>query len=69
MEKGRSAFKMLTGEPIGKRLSGSPRRRWEDRIRMNFKEIDISSMNWIDSAHDTDYWRALVNAALDLRVP
>ena len=25
--------------------------------------------NWVDSAHDRNYWRALVNAALNLRVP
>ena len=36
---------------------------------MDFKEIDINTNNWVDSAQDTDYWRALVNAALNLRVP
>ena len=36
---------------------------------MNLKEIDISTRNWVDSAQDMDYWRALVNAALNLRVP
>ena len=34
MEGGRSAFKILTGKPTGKRLLGKPRRRWEDNIRM-----------------------------------
>ena len=32
MEEGKSAFKILTGTPIGKRPSGRPRRRWEDNI-------------------------------------
>ena len=41
---------------------------WEDNIRMKLKEIGISIRNWADSAQDTDYWRALVNAALDLWV-
>ena len=48
---------------------GRPRRRWEDNIRMDFEEIGINAGNWVDSAQDSDYWRALVNAALDLRVP
>ena len=55
MEEGRSAFKILTGKPTRKRPLGRCRRRWEDNIRM-------------DSALDRDYWRALVNVALNLRV-
>ena len=39
MEEGRSAFKILTGKPTGKRLLGRPRRRWEDNIRMDLEEI------------------------------
>jgi hypothetical protein len=39
MEEGRSALKILTGKPIGKRPSGRPRRRWEDNIRMDHEEI------------------------------
>ena len=42
MEKGRSAFKILTGKPTGKRPLGSPRRRWEDNIRMDLEEIGIN---------------------------
>ena len=48
---------------------GRPRRRWEDNIRMDLEERGISAGNWVDSAHDRNYWRALVNAALILRVP
>ena len=47
---------------------GRPRRRWEDNIRMDLEEIGINAGNWVDSAHDRNYWRALVNAALNLRV-
>ena len=46
-----------------------PRRRWEDNIRMDLEEIGINARNWVGSAQDRDYWRALVNAALNLRVP
>ena len=42
---------------------------WEDNIRMYFQEIGMKAGNWIDSAQDRNYWRALVNAALNLRVP
>ena len=69
MEEDRSAFKILTGKHIGKRLLGRPRRRWVDNITMNLEEIGINAGNWVDSAQDRDYWRALVNAALNLRVP
>ena len=65
----RSAFKILTGKPTGKRPLGRPRRRWEDNIRMNLEEIGINAGNWVVSAQDRNYWRALVNATLNLRVP
>ena len=45
--EGRSAFKILTGRPTGKRPFGRPMRRWEDNIRIDLKEICI---NWVDSA-------------------
>ena len=56
-------------KPTGKRLLGRPRRRWEDNFRMDLEEKGINSVNRVDSAQDSDYWRALVNAALNLRVP
>jgi hypothetical protein len=69
MEEGRSAFNILTGKPTRKRPLGRSRCRWEDNIRMDLKEIGINTRNWVDSAQDRDYWRALVNTALNLRVP
>ena len=69
IEEGRSAFKILTGKPKGKRPLGRPRRRWEDNIRMILEEIGINAGNWVDSAQDRDYWGALVNAAFNLRFP
>ena len=49
MEESRSAFKILTRKPTGKRPLWRPRRRWEDNIRMDFKEIGINTRNWVDS--------------------
>ena len=43
MEKGRSAFKILTGKPKGKRPLGKFRRRWQDNIRMDLKEMGINT--------------------------
>ena len=43
-------------------------RELRNNIRMDLEEIDTNAGNWIDSAQDRDYWRALVNAALNLRV-
>ena len=48
---------------------GWTKNRWEDNIRMDLEEIGINAGNWVDSAQDMNYWRALVNAALNLRVP
>ena len=42
---GRSAFKILTGKPTGKRHLGRPRRRWEDNIRKDLEEIGINAGN------------------------
>ena len=48
---------------------GRPKRRWEDNIRMDLKEIVINAGNWVVSALDRNYCRALVNTKLNLRVP
>ena len=41
----------------------------EYNIRMELEEIGIKACNWVDSAQDRDYWRALSDAALNPRVP
>ena len=58
-------IKILTVKPIGKRPLGRPRHR----RKMDLEGIGINAGNWVDSTEDRDYWRALVNAALNLRVP
>ena len=69
MQPYRSALEILTSKLIGKRPLGKPRRRWEDNIRMGLKEIGRNTWNLVDSDQDRDYWRALLNKALNLRVP
>ena len=48
---------------------GKPRHRCEANIGMDLKEIGVNTKNCANSAQDRDYWRALANAALTLRVP
>ena len=67
MEENRSAFYFLTGTPTANIILLRPWRRWEDNFRMDLKEVDIITSNWIKSAQDRDYWRALVNTALSLQ--
>ena len=69
MEEGRNAFKILTGKLSEKRPIGRPRRRWEDNVRMDLEKIGINAGNWVDLTQDRSYRRALMNAALNLRVP
>jgi hypothetical protein len=57
------------GKPEGKRPLGRPRCRWVDNIKMELLEIDWSGVDWIGLAQDSDKWRALVNAVMNLRVP
>jgi hypothetical protein len=64
----RNVYRVLMGEPEGKRPIGRPRRRWEDGIRMDLTEIDCGSVEWIHLAQERDRWRALVNTVMNLRV-
>ena len=48
MEEGRSAFKIVIGRPTGKIPLRRLRRRWEENIRMDFREIGIDTRNWVD---------------------
>jgi hypothetical protein len=52
----RGAYNFLVGRPGGRRPLERPRRRWEDNIKMDLREIGIR-------------WRALLNTVMSLRVP
>jgi hypothetical protein len=68
MGEERKVYKVLVGKPEGKRPLGRPRRRWEDGIRMNFREIGLGVVDWIRLSQDKDRWRAVVSAVMNLRV-
>ena len=59
---------ILTGTPAGKSPLGRLRGRMEDNITMDLKEMGNDTGNWVDLAQDRDYWRALLNSALNLRI-
>jgi hypothetical protein len=61
-------YRVLVGKPEGKRPLESPRRRWEDNIKMNLQELGCGGMDWIELAQDRDNWRTVVNAVMNLRV-
>jgi hypothetical protein len=65
----RNAYMISVGKPKRKKPLGRPRRRWEDNIKMDLREIGWGGMDWIDLAQDRDQWRALVNTIMNLRVP
>ena len=68
MGEGRSVHRILVGKPEGKRPLGRPRRRWEDNIKMDLQEVGGFG-DWMELAQDRDRWRALVNTAMNFRVP
>jgi hypothetical protein len=68
MGEERKVCKVLVGKPEVKRPPGRPRRRLEDGMRMDLREIGLAGVDWIRLAQDRDRWRAVVSAVMNLRV-
>jgi hypothetical protein len=68
MGEGRNVYRILVRKPEGKRPLERQRRRWEDGINMDLREIGWESVEWNHLAQDRDRWRAVVNAVMNLRV-
>jgi hypothetical protein len=64
----RKVYKVLVGKPEVKRPLGRPRRRWEDGVRMDLREIGLVGVDWIRLSQDRDRWRAVVSAVMNLWV-
>jgi hypothetical protein len=69
MEEGRGVYRVLDGRLEGKRPVGRPRRRWENNIKMDLREIGIEGANWIQLVQDRAQWRPCVNMVINLGVP
>jgi hypothetical protein len=64
----RKVYKILLGKPEGKRPIARPRRRWENGIGMYLRQIGLGCVDWIRLAEDTDRWRTVVSAVMNIRV-
>jgi hypothetical protein len=69
MREGRGVYRVLVGRPESKRPLGRPRRRWEDNIKLDLREIEIDGANWIRLAQDRVQWLAFMKTVMDLQVP
>jgi hypothetical protein len=69
MGEGRGVYRVLVGRAKGKRPVGRPRRRCEDKIKLDLRAIGISEANWIQLVQDRVQWRAFVNTMMNLWVP
>jgi hypothetical protein len=69
MGERRGVYRVLVGRPEGKRPLGRPRRRWDDNIKMDLREIGIDGANRIQLPQGRVQWRACVNTVTNLRVP
>jgi hypothetical protein len=54
----RGAYRVLVGKPEGHRSLGRSRHRYEDSIKMDFREVGWGGMDSIDLAQDRDRWQA-----------
>ena len=68
MGEERGVYRVLVGNPEGRRPLGRPRHRWVDNIRMDLQEVECGCMEWIGLVQDRDRWRTLVSAVMNLRV-
>jgi hypothetical protein len=69
MRERRGVYRVLVGEPEGKRPLGRHRHSWEDNIKLDLQEVGSGGMNWIKLAQERDRWWALVNAVMNLQAP
>jgi hypothetical protein len=69
MGRMKNAYNILVGELKGKRPLGRPRRRWEDYIKMDLREMAWEGVDRMHLAEDSDQWRAGVNTIMKLTVP
>jgi hypothetical protein len=65
----RAAYRLLVGKQEGKWPLGRPRRKWVDNITMELVEIAWGGVDSIGLVQDTEIWRVLVKAVMNLRVP
>jgi hypothetical protein len=65
----RNAYRLLVGKSEGKRPLERRRRRWEDNIKIDLRDIEWGSMDLIHLSQNRDRWRAVVKTVTNLWVP
>jgi hypothetical protein len=65
----RGVYRILVRKREGNRQLGRPRRKWENNIKMDLKEVGCGGMDWIELVQDRDRWWTLVKAVMNLLVP
>jgi hypothetical protein len=68
MGKGKGVYRVFVGRPEGKIPLGKARRRCEDNIKTDLRELGIDGANWIQLAQYRVRWRACVNTVMNFRV-
>jgi hypothetical protein len=68
MGEERKVYKVLLGKPERRRPLVRSRRRWEDGVIMDLREIGLGGVDWIRLAQDRDRLRAVVSSVMILRV-
>ena len=69
VEHFRNAYRVLVGKPENKRPLGRPRRRWDNNIKMDLREMGCDPRYSIALAEDREQWRAYVMAVMNLQIP
>jgi hypothetical protein len=67
MGEKRNVYRLVVGEPEGKRPLGRPRWRQVDNIKMDLARMGCGGVDWIGMVQNRDKQRALVNAVMNIR--
>jgi hypothetical protein len=65
----RNKYKIVIRKSEGKRPHGKPRHRWEDKIRIDLREIGWEDVDWMHLTWERDPWWTLVNSVMNIQVP
>ena len=68
MEQSRNAYRISIGKLEGKRPLGRPRRRWEENITTDLREVGCDPGDWLLLTEDRVQWRAYIWAVMNFRV-
>ena len=69
MGKRRGAYRVLVGKTEKRRPLRRTRSKWDDNIKMDFKESEWKNVSKFDLAQDRSRYRVFVNAVMNIRVP